>query len=215
MSNYIQLTIFKKSHFLLGLGIFIALFLSTYTANLRASDTAKLTTKQIINNLQQGGLVVYFRHATTDRSHEDQHPVDLERCETQRNLSEVGKNQANEIGKAFRRLAINASEVVSSPFCRCKDTATIAFGDAKLDSSLYFAVALNKQQRDAHTKVLKKMISDIPSSGNRVIVSHTSNLREATGLWPKPEGAAYVFKPQGNGQYQVLGMISPGAWKEL
>ena len=180
-----------------------------------AGDEVSLTSGQIVERLQRGGLVVYFRHAHTDRSHEDQHPVDTKRCETQRNLSELGRKQAAEIGAAFKRLAIPVANVFSSPFCRCKDTAEIAFGNFEINDKLYFAVALTREERAAQTKVLQSMIVDIPASGNRIIVSHTGNLREATGLWPKPEGAAYVFEPQNNGRYRVLGLIAPEEWSEL
>ncbi len=200
--------------FVLLTTLFYLLF-STSAMSSNATAEATLTTKQIIQRMQQGGLVVYFRHAATDRSNEDRHPVDLERCETQRNLSDLGRKQSEEIGAAFKRLAIPVSEVVSSPFCRCKDTAHIAFGDYDINSNLYFAVALIKQKRDAQTKVLQDMIGDIPKSGNRIIVAHTSNLREATGKWPKPEGAAYFFEPKGNGKFQVLGSIHPDEWKNL
>ncbi|NIR25787.1 histidine phosphatase family protein, partial [candidate division KSB1 bacterium] len=174
-----------------------------------------LPPQEIINRLQQGGLVVYLRHAATDRSQEDQHPVDLKQCATQRNLSTAGKKQSKNIGAAFKRLAIPVSEVFASPFCRCKDTAQLAFGDYRIDHNLYFAVALEKQQRDQQTKVLKDLLSDTPDSGNRVIVSHTGNLREATGLWPKPEGVAYIFEPNEIPTPHLVGIIKPDEWNNL
>ena len=53
-----------------------------------------------------GGLVVYLRHATTDRSKEDDVVVELDDCSTQRNLSEQGRDQSRTIGRAFRALEI-------------------------------------------------------------------------------------------------------------
>lgn len=194
---------------------FILFFAVTPLGYSATSNDTAMDSKQIVKHLQQGGLVVYFRHAATDRTQEDRHPVDLRNCDTQRNLSDQGRFQAEEIGAAFKRLAIPVSEVLSSPFCRCRDTAKFAFGKHTVNENLYFAVALNKEQRAAQTTVLQMLIADKPKSGNRIIVSHTGNLREATGLWPKPEGAAYIFEPRGNGQYRMLGLIKPDEWIQL
>lgn len=181
----------------------------------QAAQTGDLAPKQIVERLQKGGLVVYIRHAATDSSHKDQHPVDLENCDTQRNVSDLGRQQAKDIGAAFKRFSIPVSKVISSPFCRCKDTASIAFGEIELNSNLYFAVALPKKDRDAQTVKLREMLPSIPDKGNRVIVSHTGNLREATGIWPKPEGVAYVLEPLGNDMYKALGKIDPDVWNTL
>lgn len=195
--------------------IVLSLSLLSVTPYCRGSDEPELPPEEIIAKLQQGGLVVYFRHAATNHSEEDQHPVDLDRCETQRNLTQRGRNQSIEIGKAFKRLAIPVSKVLTSPFCRCRETARLAFGESTTDPNLYFSVDLTKPQRDAQAQGLRSMISLIPNSGNRIIVAHTGNLREATHLWPKPEGVAYVFQPLGDGNYRVLGSIPPDRWKDL
>lgn len=201
--------------FLLSIFIFISMLMVTYSPNINAEDIPEIKKELLIKRLQQGGMVVYIRHAATDRSQEDQHPVDLEKCETQRNLSELGRKQSDEIGRAFKRLTIPISEVLTSPFCRCKETAELAFNKYVINENLYFAVALNKEKREAQTKVLQRMISEVPESGNRIIVSHTGNLREATGLWPKPEGVAYIFEPKGNREYKKLGFIVPDEWNNL
>jgi phosphohistidine phosphatase SixA len=172
-----------------------------------------LSPNELIDALQQGGLVVYFRHAQTDHGTDDQHPVDLSDCSTQRNLSEQGRSQATSVAEAIGRLGIEIGEVVSSPFCRCRDTAQLAFGRYRVDDHLYFAVVVEKEQRAKQAAWLRNMLSIPPREGtNRVIVSHTANLREATGIWPKPEGVAWVIRPQGNGQYEALGKIEPSFW---
>ena len=78
--------------------------------------------------LQEGGYVIYFRHADTGPASPEPAPVDLQRCETQRNLNEHGRNQARQIGEQFRRLRIPVGEVLTSEFCRCWQTAELAFG---------------------------------------------------------------------------------------
>jgi hypothetical protein len=46
------------------------------------------------------------------------------------------------------------------------------------------------------------------------MVSHTANLQEAVGIWPKPEGVAHVFKPTGDGNFSYVGMVMPEVWAQ-
>jgi phosphohistidine phosphatase SixA len=178
-----------------------------------SAEPTPLAPEQLIDALQQGGLVIYVRHATTDHTQDDEHPVDLSDCATQRNLSRSGRQQARRIGEAIKRLAIPIGEVLSSPFCRCYETAQLLFGRYRLDEDLYYAVAVDKATRTRQRERLRKLLSTPPGTGlNKVIVSHTGNLREATGIWPKPEGVAWVFRPLGEGRFEALGGIDPGDW---
>jgi phosphohistidine phosphatase SixA len=177
------------------------------------AEQGLLSPAQLVEALQQGGLVLYFRHAATDHGQDDQHPVDLSDCSTQRNLSETGRRQAERIGEAIKRLNISIGEVLTSPFCRCRDMAQLMFGHYHLDQELYFTVAVDKATRAQQSEHLRKLLATPPRSGmNKVIVSHTGNLREATGIWPKPEGVAWVFRPMDDGLYEALGMIDPEDW---
>ena len=52
----------------------------------------------------------------------------------------------------------------------------------------------------------------MPADGtNTVIAGHTVNLMEAASIWPKPEGAAVIFKPSGGGTFQHVGNVMPNA----
>ena len=71
---------------------------------------------------------VKLTRADTGPATPDPPGIDLTRCETQRNLNDSGRAQAAEIGREFRRLRIPVGAVRSSQFCRCRETAQIAFG---------------------------------------------------------------------------------------
>jgi phosphohistidine phosphatase SixA len=192
--------------------ILLIIFFS-YSCIVSAQNDNSLAASPLVSMLQQGGYVIYFRHAATDHSIDDQHPVDLNDCSTQRNLNEQGKEEARIIGEEFIRLNIPIGNIYSSPFCRCKETAEIAFGKYELNNNLYYAIALEPKIRKKQNIVLNKMLGTIPNNNmNTVIVAHTSNLREAAGVWPKPEGAAYVFKPLTDGSFKILGQIHPNDW---
>lgn len=142
--------------------------------------------------LREGGFVIYFRHAATDTA-ADQN-VDFRYCSTQRNLSQLGKDQAAEIGVAFEALEIPVGEVRSSEFCRAKETAELAFGKVTPDPMLTPFVGEIDEGEDARkTAALVELLSTSPEPGtNRMIVAHQYNITEAAGV-DLEEGEAAVF----------------------
>jgi phosphohistidine phosphatase SixA len=169
----------------------------------------------VLPDLLRGGYVIYLRHEMTETAGKGE-GGDIARCETQRNLSVAGRAEAAELGRAIRALGIPVGRVFSSPFCRCKDTATLAFGHYEVVADLHFALGASADERERLAAVLREMLATRPAPGvNNVIVAHTANLREAAGIWPKPEGVAFVFRPLGNGRFEALARILPRDWSEL
>ena len=180
-----------------------------------AGDTSpKLQGSALVKELQKGGYVIYFRHGlTNDHGEKDVSDADLDDCARQRNLSDAGQAQTKEIGAAFKGLRIPVGEVFSSPYCRCLDTARNIFGKASKAEFLHFAIHLRTAERGSVTSKLLDVLAMVPPAGmNTGIVSHTANLQEAVGIWPKPEGVAHVFKPQGDGTFTYVGSMQPEAW---
>ncbi|WP_298833140.1 histidine phosphatase family protein [uncultured Piscinibacter sp.] len=85
--------------------------------------------------LRQGGVVIAFRHALAPGTF-DPPGFRIGDCATQRNLSEEGRAQARRIGEWFATRSLKPARVRSSPWCRCIDTATLAFGPPEVESSL-------------------------------------------------------------------------------
>ncbi|ALP54314.1 hypothetical protein Tel_14825 [Candidatus Tenderia electrophaga] len=169
----------------------------------------------LIKLIQQGGYVIYFRHAATDHDQFDLDRSMLDDCSTQRNLDALGRRQAEAIGEGFKRLRIPVGKILASPWCRAKDTAMMAFGRVETTEDLSFSISKGKQETDRLAHALRKMLRETPSPrSNTVLIAHTSNLKEATGIWPKPEGAMAVFKPDPDADtgYEYLGMLGPGYW---
>jgi broad specificity phosphatase PhoE len=170
----------------------------------------------LLDELRRGGFVIFFRHAPTALSDIPEDAESIAKCETQRNLSDAGRRTARDIGDAFRKLHIPVGEVRSSPFCRCKDTARLAFGKFTVDRNLYFALNIEADARRQLADAMRTLLSTPPASGtNTIIVSHTANLRESAGYWPKPEGTAYVFRPGPNGTFTAVARMAPGDWRLL
>jgi len=170
--------------------------------------------ESVLGELRKGGLVIFVRHAATEQSTREE--VDLSKCETQRNLSPEGREQAAQIGEGFRTLGIPVGTVVTSPFCRCKDTAQLAFGRFSVERDLSFALKTDAAETKRLADSLRRMLSTPPTDAtNTIIVAHTANLQEAASLWPKPEGAAYVFRPLANGGFEALAKIAPEEWTKV
>jgi phosphohistidine phosphatase SixA len=171
----------------------------------------------LVAALQRGGYVIYFRHADTGPAYMEQ-GVDLARCETQRNLNDNGRQEAELIGSAFRRLSIPVAEVRTSEFCRCRDTARLAFGRFELEPMLtgVSRSAEAAQRRQQGVNALRKLLATPPPSGrNTVLVSHGFNLWDAEGFHLGTQGEAAIYKPDGAGNYLLVARVLPREWSVL
>lgn len=162
----------------------------------------------VISALQEGGLVVYFRHGATTWSGVDRIEWPRER---QRLLSERGIQQSEQIGAAFRAHGIPVGEVLASPFARCADMARIAFGrvDERMELIGLLSDASGRRQRVAF---LQRLVTEPPARGtNRIVISHRSNIAEVAGA-RLAEGEAVVLRPDGAGGFTRLGTLMPNDW---
>jgi phosphohistidine phosphatase SixA len=165
--------------------------------------------------LRAGGYVLYVRHADTQWLHRDAPTVVVEDCATQRNLSGRGREQAHEIGAGLSRLLIPVGEVRSSPYCRCADTARLAFDRVLLDPDLATLSDASDTNRVARMAALRRLLATLPAPGtNTVIVAHADNF-EAVGGPSLEEGEAAVVKPLSDGGFQVISLVSADAWSGM
>jgi len=165
----------------------------------------------LIEEMRNGGLVIYWRHAKTDWRQRDTDLSDMDRCATQRNLNEEGRGQARHVGEAFERLAIPVGRVLSSDFCRNRDTAELAFGRYERVADLFNLPATrDPARRDQLVSSLRAMLATPPEdpSVNTVIVGHNLNLRAAANVFID-EGGIAVFKPMDREGFRHLGSLEP------
>ena len=140
---------------------------------------AELPSQELVKALQSGGYVVYMRHTKTEKNQEDLDHTNLANCATQRNLSEEGREQARVIAKAFKKLGIRTQSVLTSPYCRAKETATIAFGGAQIDNVLRYLSHIPDAERPAAGERSVGLLGTAPHSGPRTPASCTSSSRSA------------------------------------
>ena len=140
--------------------------------------------KNLIKQLEDGGKLIFIRHAYAP-SNGDPDNFNLDDCSTQRNLSKEGRKQAQLIGVFFKENKIQIDKVLSSEWCRCKETSSIAFNNfqtKKFLNSFYSSkFAKNKKSQMIN---LKKYINSWKSDKNLVLVTHYVVISEALNYAP-------------------------------
>lgn len=178
----------------------------------------RLATKANLQEIRNGGYVLYLRHGTTDASRPDRAPqVDLSDCSTQRPLTEDGRKLMVRVGDYIRRAAIPIAEVRVSPLCRARESAQAAFGERfVVDDQLMYSGNMTDQEKAPVVARTRALISQpVPAGSNRLILAHAPNLMDVMGYFPKPEGSLVILKPLGNGGFEYIATIQPQAWPEL
>ena len=140
------------------------------------------STEQNWKPAQDGDKIILIRHAKAPGGG-DPAGFKIKDCKTQRNLDEVGINQSKKIGKLFKEKKIKIDQVLSSQWCRCKDTAKYAFGNFKEFS------ALNSTYTPPYDQNEKQQIKDLKiyvnkwkgKGGNLVLVTHYVIILAITG----------------------------------
>lgn len=195
---------------------------ASYSAGEKANAEFKdkLSGQDLVGALKKGGHIIYFRHAQTEKDYADQADpkLKLDDCETQRKLSDVGIKQAQDIGAAFKKLQVPVGDVITSDYCRAWKTADLAFGRHIKNSKLNFlpfedyTEAQVKQMKDNVTPLL----TATPKAGqNTVIVGHDDIFEAGTGIYPDPQGMAYVLTPDGKGGFTLQANVLPDEWGKL
>ena len=132
--------------------------------------------------LRKGGLVILMRHAATEPGLGDPQGFRLDDCKTQRNLSEAGREDARRIGARFKAERVPVAQVYTSPWCRCRETAMLAFGRAEEWAPLSSFFEFPHQEAD-YTERVKKRIGGYSRrklAGNVVMVTHNVNIAALT-----------------------------------
>jgi phosphohistidine phosphatase SixA len=155
--------------------------------------------------LREGGHVVLLRHAITPGSGEPAN-FDVEKCSTQRNLTDRGRQQARKMSALFLARADATERVLSSRYCNSLETARTVFGDrivepfAPLDR-----LSDDEAAAKAQNEAVMQEIRGYSGSGNFVLVTHLENIMALTGNAAR-EGEALIVRPEGDGLH-ILGRI--------
>ena len=183
----------KKQLISLSIKVFLFFFISF---QLNASEQAwKIA--------QEGDKIILIRHSLAPGGG-DPAGFKVDDCKTQRNLNRTGINQSKKIGKLFKKNKVPVDQVLSSQWCRCKDTAKYAFGNFKEFTALNSTFQSPYDQNEAkQLKDLYAFVKDWNSNGkNLVLVTHYSIITAVTNAVPSSGELVITDK-----NFEVLGTI--------
>ena len=186
--------------FILLMGVFL-------NASSFANQTSEQTKQAEIfwQQLKQGGKVVLLRHAQVDKEFASPFTLD-ESCFSERNLNETGKQQAASIKQAFQKNNVTIEKVLSSPYCRTKETTELAFGSYKVEPNLHLTKAIPADQAALKIEQTRELIGNYQASSdsaNLVLVTHRPNILDLTNVNTQPADMVLLL-PLGDGLFEVL-----------
>ena len=140
--------------------------------------------KNLINQLEDGEKLIFIRHAYAP-GNGDPAGFNLNDCSTQRNLSDEGRKQAQRIGEFFTKNKIEIDKVLSSEWCRCKETAKIAFKNYSTNNFLnsFYSSKFSKN-KDKQVKAFNYYVKNLESKKNLIFVTHYVFISEVLNYGP-------------------------------
>jgi broad specificity phosphatase PhoE len=131
--------------------------------------------------LDAGGCALLLRHAQTDPGIGDPPGFRLGECSTQRNLSAAGRAQAQRFGERLRERGVRIDEVLSSHWCRCLETARLAFPALPVQPfeplNSFFADSRTEARQ---TAAVRRYLAGL-GARNAVLVTHQVNISALAG----------------------------------
>lgn len=162
--------------------------------------------------LQRGGHVILMRHAATVPGIGDPPGFRLDACATQRNLSQAGRDDAARIGAALRRHAVPIGPVLSSRWCRCLDTARLAFGRVEPSPMIDSMFQDDEAARQRKLAQLRAYLAGYKEPGNLVLVTHDVNIRALVGKYVEQgEFVIAARRPDGALRVEAIVPVEPPA----
>jgi broad specificity phosphatase PhoE len=175
--------------------------LATLTAAAATSDQAFALSEKAAAPLKAGGHVILMRHEKTVAGVADPPGFRLGDCSTQRNLSDAGREDARRFGETLRASGIAIGRVLSSPWCRCIETAKLALPAMELEADPSLGSFVEIRSTDDRNAALEKMRATIAAwkgPGNLLMVSHQVTISALAGK-SLPQGAILVVRPKPGG----------------
>ena len=153
--------------------------------------------------LKGGGQVVLIRHAVTTPGAGDPPGFRLDDCGTQRNLTDAGRDHARRIGAEWRKRAIPVERVLSSPWCRCLETARLAFAREPEVSQALSNLFGRSENSERQVREMRALLANHAGKANLVLVTHGSTIAALTGISPATGEMVVVSRGQVAGRLAV------------
>jgi hypothetical protein len=169
---------------------------------------ARAADDEVARLLKAGGVLIAFRHALAPGTFD---PPGFKPgvCSTQRNLNDDGRAQARRIGEWFTARGLKPARVRSSPWCRCLDTATLAFGAAEPWAALGSPRGASESTNAESLGSLRRAVAAASAPGRpfEVWVTHMFVLSDLAGT-NTGSGEGLVLQAQGDSAPKVLARLT-------
>jgi phosphohistidine phosphatase SixA len=172
-----------------------ALALVGMSGGVRAQPERKAAAAELIRLWRQSGGALLIRHAATESGLGDPAGFTLGQCRTQRNLSDAGKQASQAFGSWLQAQNFKPDAVLSSQWCRCQDTARLAFGQFEDWPALNSTFA-GQGDPAAQQKALLARLRGLTQGRNEVWVTHQVIMTGLTGAYPSM-GEGFLVDRQG------------------
>ncbi|MGV2974795.1 histidine phosphatase family protein [Roseibium alexandrii] len=153
--------------------------------------------------LENGGIVL-FRHALAPGTG-DPANFTLGDCSTQRNLNDQGRADSRAIGQAFQDKGINVGRVLTSQWCRCVETAELAFPGQVAEEPVFNSFFQNRSAGPEQTRAAQRILEQWLGDGALVVITHQVNITALTDIFPQ-SGEGIVIQIN-NGEIDVIGRL--------
>jgi hypothetical protein len=168
---------------------------------------AALSGAALLAALRAGGYVIYFRHTATDFSRNDAAMTSYADCERQRPLTDAGRQDARDIGRAIRALKLPVGERLASPFCRTLEHGRLMLGGVTTRDEI-------RESQDDYAGLKRLLAAPVAAGSNRWIVGHGTPFRSVAGPPHLAEGEAAVIRPETTG-WTVVARLRVADWQSL
>lgn len=168
----------------------------------------------IADAARNGGVALLMRHATAPGTF-DPDGFKIDDCPTQRNLSPAGREEARRIGAHLKARGLAPGEVLTSQWCRCRDTAMLAFGTARDWPALNSFISNREREAQQVAEILERLARMKPGDKPLALVTHQVIVTGVSGVYPESGEVVVVTAARQNGKVvvKVIGSIKPEAAK--
>ena len=190
---------------------------------LSAHDRILLSGAILRDELRTGGYILYFRHFHTDHTKWHEDPIKpkhgemsveafRQSCDQQRPLTSYGRRRAVDVGTLMKKHRIPLGKVLSSPYCRAVESATLLAGREPDETPYQLVHPGGTLTYEMVASNIRPYLSATPDVGtNTLLVSHRPQMDDVGFI---EEGQAFVLKPLSDGQFNLVGIIYDSDWYE-
>lgn len=192
--------VFRRCHFAATLALLAATLFSS-----NAFAAGNNSEAELWSALRDGKAFAIMRHALAPGTGDPDH-FDVSDCSTQRNLDDRGRAQARLIGEQFRENGIEFADVLTSQWCRCRETAELLGLGAVAAFEPINSFFRNFEKRDAQTAETRAFLAGKTIERPLVLVTHQVNITALLGPFAA-SGEVFIVEPSADGTMTILGSI--------